>query len=181
MTDATWTTVLSSPLGRLRLVGGPALSGLYLEEHRHAPDSGTWREDSAPFSTTVEQLEQYFAGERLVFDIPLAPVGTPFQQAVWQALLAIPYATTVSYGAVAVAVGRPRAVRAVGLANGRNPISVIVPCHRVIGADGRLTGYGGGMPRKRWLLDHEARTAAAQPSRRHGSSSLAPAPEPALF
>ncbi len=101
------------------------------------------------------QLEEYFAGERTSFDIPLAPEGAPFEREVWRALEEIPYGETVSYGEIARRVGQPTAARAVGTANGRNPIAVIVPCHRVIGADGSLTGYGGGLERKRLLLELE--------------------------
>ncbi len=107
----------------------------------------------------VEQLDDYFQGRRQQFSLPLAAEGTPFQQRVWQELLAIPYGRTVSYLDIARAIGRERAVRAVGAANGQNPISIIVPCHRVIGSNGQLTGYGGGLWRKEWLLDHE-RTVA---------------------
>ena len=105
----------------------------------------------------VEELRAYFAGERFEFGLPLAPKGTPFQQAVWLALRDIPYGTTSSYGAVARSIGRPSASRAVGMANSRNPIGIVVPCHRVIGSGGALTGYAGGLDRKRWLLAHEAR------------------------
>lgn len=105
----------------------------------------------------VEELRAYFAGERFEFALPLAPKGTPFQQTVWLALRDIPYGTTVSYGAVARSIGRPSASRAVGMANSRNPIGIVVPCHRVIGSSGALTGYAGGLDRKRWLLAHEAR------------------------
>jgi methylated-DNA-[protein]-cysteine S-methyltransferase len=104
---------------------------------------------------TAEQLAEYFAGERREFDLPLAARGTGFQEIVWRALLAIPFGETCSYGEIAKAIGRPSASRAVGAANGRNPISIIIPCHRVIGSTGELTGYGGGMDNKRWLLDHE--------------------------
>jgi methylated-DNA-[protein]-cysteine S-methyltransferase len=110
-------------------------------------------------SAARTQLDQYFAGQRRDFDLPLCPAGTAFQRAVWGELMRIPFAATTSYGDVASRVGRPRAVRAVGAANGRNPIALIVPCHRVIGSDGTLTGYGGGLPIKRWLLAHEQRIA----------------------
>jgi methylated-DNA-[protein]-cysteine S-methyltransferase len=110
----------------------------------------------------VRQLREYFAGERRDFDLPLEPAGTPFQLTVWDALRGIPYAETINYGQLAVRVGNPTASRAVGLANGRNPISIVVPCHRVIGANGSLTGYGGGLDRKRTLLDLERRTAGAE-------------------
>ena len=110
----------------------------------------------------AEQLREYFDGTRRVFDLPLAPEGTAFQRIAWRALEAIPYAETRSYGEQARAIGRPAASRAVGAANGKNPISIIVPCHRVIGASGDLTGYGGGMDAKRWLLAHEQRVATTR-------------------
>ena len=139
-----------SPIGPLLLTGdGRALTGLYMGR---AP-SGT-RDDTA-FTHAREQLDAYFAGELERFDIPLSPRGTEFQRRVWDALREIPYGETTSYGALAAQIGRPGAARAVGLANGRNPISIVVPCHRVIGAAGALTGYGGGLERKRWLLAHE--------------------------
>lgn len=112
----------------------------------------------------VAQLEEYFAGRRTAFDLPLHAAGTPFQQRVWQALCAVPYGETASYGEIAAAIGKPRAARAVGLANGRNPVAILVPCHRIIGGDGALTGYGGGLERKRWLLDHERRARARGPA-----------------
>jgi methylated-DNA-[protein]-cysteine S-methyltransferase len=151
---ASYFTTVESPIGELTLTGdGQALTGLYMEHHRHRPplDPGAVR-DPAPFAEARWQLAQYFAGERTAFDLPLAPVGTPFQREVWDALVAIPYGQTISYGELARRVGRPAASRAVGLANGRNPISIVVPCHRVIGASGSLTGYGGGIDRKRFLL-----------------------------
>jgi methylated-DNA-[protein]-cysteine S-methyltransferase len=151
--------VLESPIGDLTLVGSPddELVGLYLEQHRHRPaiESFGLRDDSI-LPKVVHQLAEYFAGERTTFDVPLAPVGTPFQQEVWTALVDIPYGTTTTYGELALALGKPlTASRAVGLANGKNPISIIVPCHRVIGSTGSLTGYGGGLPRKQQLLDLE--------------------------
>jgi O-6-methylguanine DNA methyltransferase len=113
-------------------------------------------EDATPLlERACQQFQEYFAGEREVFDLPLSFEGTPFQRSVWQEVLAIPYGRTVSYSQVAVAIGKPKAVRPVGTANGRNPLSIIVPCHRVIGSDGSLSGYGGGLWRKEWLLDHE--------------------------
>jgi O-6-methylguanine DNA methyltransferase len=114
------------------------------------------RPQARPLRAAAEQLDQYFAGARRRFDLPLDLPGTPFQQRVWQALSEIPFGETLSYGQLAARIGKPGAARAVGLANNRNPISIIVPCHRVIGADGSLTGYGGGLDRKRWLLAHEA-------------------------
>ena len=117
---------------------------------------GTAAEDPGPFRTAAEQLEAYFAGDRHEFDLVLAPTGTPFQLSVWRGLLEIPYGETRSYGQLAARLGNPGGSRAVGLANGRNPVAIVVPCHRVIGADGTLTGYAGGMDRKRLLLDLEA-------------------------
>ena len=148
-------TTVDSPIGALLLVGeGARLTGLYMEPHRPDP---AWIRDDAPFAETAAQLAEYFAGERPSFDLPLAARGTPFQQEVWERLRAIPYGETTTYGAIAAELGRPAAVRAVGMANGRNPISIVVPCHRVIGAGGALTGYGGGLERKRALLALEAR------------------------
>ncbi len=116
-----------------------------------------WEASLLELKPMVDQLEAYFCGTRTDFDLPLDPVGSEFQMAVWGALCRIPYARTRSYGEIAKAVGQPKAARAVGLANHDNPIAIVIPCHRVIGADGRLTGYGGGLPRKRWLLQHEVR------------------------
>jgi methylated-DNA-[protein]-cysteine S-methyltransferase len=147
---------IDSPLGRLRLVArGDELACVHLPNDP-APLDGD-RRITPILAATAAQLAEYFAGARTEFDLPLAPQGTAFQRIVWDQLLAIPYGVTRSYGEVARAIGRPAASRAVGAANGRNPIAIIVPCHRVIGADGTLTGYGGGMSAKRWLLDHEQR------------------------
>ncbi len=145
-----------SPIGPLTLIGDDAggLAGLYMA-HPWRPDPDDVRDDDA-FAAVREQLAEYFAGHRREFDVPLALEGTPFQREVWRALQDIPYGTTTSYGEVARRIGRPSAVRAVGLANGRNPVSIIVPCHRVIGASGSLIGYGGGLERKRRLLALEA-------------------------
>ena len=150
---------VESPIGRLLLTSnGHALTGLFMEPSREAtqPAEG-WVEDPsiAPLASTVLQLREYFAGGRREFDLPLQFEGTTFQRRVWQELREIPYGETWSYGQLARRIGNPNASRAVGLANGRNPISILVPCHRVIGADGSLTGYGGGLERKRWLLAHE--------------------------
>jgi methylated-DNA-[protein]-cysteine S-methyltransferase len=151
-----WHTV-DSPLGELLLVGdGRALTRLDMAPHR-VPQGD--RRDPEAFADVEAQLRAYFAGELTEFDVSLAPAGTAFQLRVWAALLEIPYGQTASYGAIAAAVGRPDAVRAVGATNGRNPIAVIVPCHRVIGADGTLVGYGGGLARKRLLLELEAEHA----------------------
>lgn len=135
---------------------------------RHAdPESGdTWEASLLTLKPIVDQLEAYFCGALTDFTIPLDPVGTDFQRQVWKALLKIPYGETRSYGDVARAIDQPRSARAVGLANNQNPIAIVVPCHRVIGANGSLTGYGGGMQRKRWLLQHETRftQAAVKPT-----------------
>jgi methylated-DNA-[protein]-cysteine S-methyltransferase len=150
-----WTTT-PSPIGELLLtLDGDALSRLLMPPH--GPDP-TWVRDDAAFAKVVDQLDRYFAGELRDFDLPIAPAGTPFQLQVWQALREIPYGRTWSYRELATRIGNPNASRAVGLANGRNPISVVVPCHRVIGANGTLVGYGGGTERKRWLLDLERGT-----------------------
>jgi methylated-DNA-[protein]-cysteine S-methyltransferase len=149
------SAVHESPVGELTLMSnGNALTAVLFENPRYAlPEQP--RGDDKIIASTRRQLDQYFAGKLKSFDLPLAPQGTPFQQRVWQALQAIPYGVTRSYGEQAKAIGNPAAVRAVGLANGRNPISIIIPCHRVIGANGTLTGYGGGIERKQFLLDLE--------------------------
>ena len=134
-----------------------------MQNHRHGPDETertAWQQDDAYLADTRRQLAEYFAGTRMVFDLPLdldALGGTAFQRRVWTTLIDIPYGKTISYGELARRIGQPAAVRAVGLANGRNPLSIVIPCHRVIGASGALTGYGGGMERKRMLLDLELR------------------------
>jgi methylated-DNA-[protein]-cysteine S-methyltransferase len=151
-------TTFDSPIGALLAVGdGRALHGLYMQEGRTAiavhPD---WREAGEPFAAVRAQLADYFAGARTAFDLPLELDGSPFQRRVWRALQEIPYGETTSYGELARRIGIPSAARAVGVANCHNPVAVIVPCHRVIGADGSLTGYGGGLERKRTLLELEA-------------------------
>jgi len=151
---------MRSPIGTLCLAAeDDRLVGLYLPD-RPAPTGPKQR--SAVLTRAAAQLDEYFAGERRDFDLPLAPSGTEFQTAVWLALAKIPFGETCSYGELARVVGRPSASRAVGAANGANPIAIILPCHRVIGSNGTLTGYGGGLPMKRWLLDHER--AFVQPS-----------------
>lgn len=156
-------TVVDSPLGQLTLVAAAedgALTGLYLPEQRHRPAAGAFGDaDAAPFTEAVSQLESYFDGRRTGFDLLLRPAGTPFQRMVWDALREIPYGQTLSYGQLAARIGRPAASRAVGLANGRNPITIIVPCHRVVGIAGNLTGYAGGLDRKQYLLTLERRAA----------------------
>ncbi|MEU5880927.1 methylated-DNA--[protein]-cysteine S-methyltransferase [Spirillospora sp. NPDC047279] len=154
-------TVMESPYGPLTLVATDGvLSGLYMNLQRHRPQEETFGDrepdsGAVPFGPVVEQLTAYFAGELTTFEVPLAMRGTPFQQTVWAALQEIPYGETISYGRLAERIGNPAASRAVGLANGKNPISIIVPCHRVVGSTGSLTGYGGGVERKRRLLDFE--------------------------
>jgi methylated-DNA-[protein]-cysteine S-methyltransferase len=172
-------TNIPSPIGELLLTtDGEAISGLYIQDGLAAvePDAG-WRRDDGPFADARAQLGEYFAGERTEFDLPLAPDGTEFQRRVWDELRAIPYGETRSYAELARALGKPGAARAVGSANARNPITVIVPCHRVIGSSGDLAGFSGGVERKRLLLDLEATgeapkfyTAAARPPSRREAS-----------
>jgi methylated-DNA-[protein]-cysteine S-methyltransferase len=154
-----FTLIAKSPVGPLRFYateGG--LTAIYLENHKGAPVlTATEREDHPVLLAARRQLEEYFAGGRVAFDLPLEPVGTPFQQTVWKALREIPLGATWSYGDLARRIGRAGAARAVGAANGKNPLSIVVPCHRVVGTDGTLTGYAGGVPVKRWLLEHEQR------------------------
>jgi methylated-DNA-[protein]-cysteine S-methyltransferase len=163
-------TVADSPVGPLTLVAsGGALAGLYLNDQRHHPGPGAFGDPDTGqhaglLAEVSSQLQQYFDGSRTEFDLRLTLHGTAFQRRVWAALRGIPYGQTVSYGQLADQIGRPSASRAVGLANGRNPISIIVPCHRVVGADGSLTGYGGGIERKRYLLDHELRVSGQAPA-----------------
>jgi methylated-DNA-[protein]-cysteine S-methyltransferase len=160
------TTTIETPIGRLTLTAEDgALTGLHMHEQRHfpvavPPGAATVGagEELAPF---VQALQAYFAGELTDFELPLDLRGTPFQRRVWQALQEIPYGETISYGELASWVGNPNASRAVGSANGRNPVAIIVPCHRVIAADGGIGGYGGGLERKTWLLEHEGAWAPA--------------------
>ncbi|WP_406442487.1 methylated-DNA--[protein]-cysteine S-methyltransferase [Streptomyces sp. NBC_00631] len=150
-------TVTDSPYGPLTLVAEDGtLCGLYMADQRHRPPEETFGDpDDEPFAEVKDQLAAYFDGELTEFTLELRLNGTPFQRSVWEQLSLIPYGETRSYGELAEALGNPQASRAVGLANGRNPIGIIVPCHRVIGAGGSLTGYGGGLPRKQRLLDFE--------------------------
>ncbi|NMM25386.1 MAG: methylated-DNA--[protein]-cysteine S-methyltransferase [Phycicoccus sp.] len=155
-------TVIDSVVGTLTLVADEgAIVGLYMDLQRHRPDDDALGEPDSrgrevePFKAAADQLDAYFAGELTRFDVPLAPRGSEFQQRVWAALQEIPYGWTESYGELAERIGSPGGARAVGLANGKNPIGVIIPCHRVVGADGSLTGYGGGLDRKKQLLDLE--------------------------
>ncbi|BBL35729.1 methylated-DNA--protein-cysteine methyltransferase [Nitrosomonas stercoris] len=155
-------TMIDSPIDPLLLTSdGKFLTGLYMEKEAKKLlaeiKKANWVQDqeAVPFKETIAQLNAYFAGELHEFDLPLKASGTPFQEAVWHALATVPYGETVSYKEIAERVHLPKASRAVGMANGRNPISIIIPCHRVIGANGKLTGYGGGLERKEWLLEHE--------------------------
>ncbi|MEU3840532.1 methylated-DNA--[protein]-cysteine S-methyltransferase [Streptomyces sp. NPDC028635] len=154
-------TVIDSPCGPLTLVADDGvLCGLYMTAQRHRPPEETFGDrDPTPFAEAEEQLKAYFAGQLREFTLELRLAGTPFQRRVWELLRAIPYGERRTYGDLAAALGAPRASRAVGLANGKNPIGIIVPCHRVVGADGGLTGYGGGLSRKRQLLDFEGGAA----------------------
>ena len=161
------TCRMASPLGEILLVADPAgtaLCGLYLEGQKYfPPDAGQWR--AAPrlplFRRAVEELREYFAGARTRFDVPLAPAGTPFQRRVWSAIADVPFGETITYAELARRCGRASAVRAAGAATGRNPITVMVPCHRIVGSGGALTGYAGGLDRKRALLELESRKAGA--------------------
>ena len=165
MTTATtpllWTTI-DSPVGELFLAGdGNSLSCVYMRRQRHRPaHDPAWIRDDERMAFAADQLREYFGGERTGFDLSLEPRGgDEFERRVWDQLLTIPYGETRSSGEIARAIGAPDAARAVGRANGRNPIAIVVPCHRVIGSDGSLTGYGGGLERKRWLLDFESARA----------------------
>jgi methylated-DNA-[protein]-cysteine S-methyltransferase len=156
---------IDSPIGPLALAGqGSVLTDLRMLNQTYEPNRSDWVPNDRALSDVVDQLEAYFAGERSEFDLDLKLAGSEFQRRVWRALLTIPYGETRSYGQIAEQIGAPGAARAVGLANGRNPIAIVVPCHRVIGASGSLTGYGGGLDRKRWLLDMERSRTSATPS-----------------
>ncbi len=156
-------SVVASPIGPLTLVAaGGALAGVYLDAERvpaAVAGAAAAGEDASALAAAAGQLAEYFAGQRTEFGLPLALNGTDFQRRVWAALRKIPYGETISYGELARGLGQPSASRAVGLANGRNPIPIIVPCHRVVGSDGSLTGYGGGLDRKRFLLALEQRVS----------------------
>lgn len=157
-------TEFNSPLGRFRV--GVSERGVraagFIDNRDDATTGKDWRFVAALDHPAVHQLRGYFAGEVRHFDVSLDPLGTPFQNTVWRALCAVPFASTTSYSAIAQRLGKPTATRAVGAANGQNPIAIIVPCHRVIGKDGTLTGYAAGLERKRWLLAHEAKQAGGQ-------------------
>jgi methylated-DNA-[protein]-cysteine S-methyltransferase len=158
---------VASPIGPLTLVAADGgLAGVYMDAQRHLPPAwalggpaGPGEPAAAPLAEAASQLAEYFAGERTGFELPLALAGTDFQRRVWAGLRDIPYGETISYGELARRIGNASASRAVGLANGKNPVSIIVPCHRVVGSDGSLTGYGGGLDRKRFLLALEQRVS----------------------
>jgi methylated-DNA-[protein]-cysteine S-methyltransferase len=165
---------MDSPVGKVLLTASDrAITGLYLENQKYFPKLAEPAEEEARWSKTDRrssplldlaqtQLAEYFALQRQQFDLPIAPEGTAFQQQVWQLLQQIPFGETISYGTLAQWYGQPQASRAVGAANGRNPISIIVPCHRVVASTGKLTGYAGGLDRKQWLLTHEQTTTQGQ-------------------
>ena len=162
MNESAYYSYHSSPVGDLLLISdGEALTGLHLPQHDGTPaplpETGTaGRRDDRAFRDVRDQLRTYFAGERFAFDFPMRMAGTPFQRLAWSGLLTIPFGATVSYAEQARRIGRPGSSRAVGSANGKNPIAIVVPCHRVIGSNGSLIGYGGGLDLKRWLIEHEA-------------------------
>ena len=163
--DATCYRTMDSPVGLLTLAGmGGRLQHLRMVDQTYEPNRADWQLDESAFADTVEQLDEYFRGTRYEFDVDLDLVGTAVQKNVWEALLTIPYGETRSYAEIASQIGAPGAFRAVGLANGHNPIGIIVPCHRVIGANGSLTGYGGGLDRKRMLLGMEKSNSPALPT-----------------
>jgi methylated-DNA-[protein]-cysteine S-methyltransferase len=161
--DRTSFDELATPIGTLRLVAGPAglLAIEFPSRVTATPAAAGWRREPAPFRSLARQLGEYFAGRRREFEVELAPLGTPFQRAVWAQLRAIPFGTSISYAELARRVGRPSAFRAVGGANGANPWPIVVPCHRVVGSDRSLTGFGGGLEIKRALLRLEAEASGA--------------------
>lgn len=154
----TYYGLTDTPFARLLLVGSAdgALEGVYLADHERAPQiDPDWAPDAGRLDDVRKQFDEYFTGDRRTFELETWPAGSEFQRQVWSALQEIPYGETASYGEIAEQIGRPQASRAVGAANGQNPISIVIPCHRVIGASGRLTGYGWGLAKKSWLLQHE--------------------------
>jgi methylated-DNA-[protein]-cysteine S-methyltransferase len=153
---------LESPVGTLLIAGDDAIRRIeFPQKGKPSRPEPHWKESMrGPIAEAARQLREYFAGERNSFDLPLAPEGTPFQRSVWRRLQEIPYGETISYGELAKRVGNPKASRAVGAANGRNPVAIVIPCHRVIGADGTLTGFGGGLPTKEALLGLEKKSLA---------------------
>lgn len=170
----------SSPLGTLLLAAtDKGLSGLYFEQHKYFLGPQGWRRDASHphLREAARQLDEYFAGKRRSFEVALDLRGTPFQRAVWEALLALPYGCTTTYQAIARDIAKPLAIRAAGTAIGRNPVSIIVPCHRVLGAAGSLSGYAGGLERKRFLLaleGEEKREGGQEEARRYATAEHAP-------
>ncbi len=159
-------TYMKSPNGTILLARSDAgLTHINFQEGKHKVQPGvSWRREDGPLLEAIDQLRAYFDGTRQAFDLPLAPDGTSFQQKVWRALQKIPCGETITYGELAARIGRPTASRAVGAANGQNPLPIVIPCHRVIGADGKLTGYAGGLKIKKALLDHEQRVSGVAPA-----------------
>jgi len=154
----TTTAIFESPLGLVRITGDDA--GVSVISCTNIPENNVVETQpvdqlSGPVSLAAQQLQEYFAGTRQIFNFPMNPVGTTFQQTVWKALLDVPFGTSLSYLALSRRIGDEKAIRAVAAANGRNPLWIVVPCHRIIGSDGSLTGYAGGLWRKQWLLEHE--------------------------
>jgi methylated-DNA-[protein]-cysteine S-methyltransferase len=170
MKGVVYFDCMSSRLGEMVLASdGDALSGAWFDGQRHQPQIGPdWQRQPglAVLRRAAAELAEYFAGERFAFDVPLAPSGTPFQRELWRAIAGVPYGETIAYRELAARAGRPASIRAAGAATGRNPLSIIVPCHRIVGADGALTGYAGGLARKRALLALERATGAAVPAPR---------------
>lgn len=165
MMDNMRYRTMDSPVGLLTLAGRTGrLQHLRMVDQTYEPDRAGWEKDDSAFPEAVMQLQEYFRGERREFDLDLELAGTAFQRRVWEALLTIPYGETRSYGQIAQQIDAPSAFRAVGLANGHNPIGIVVPCHRVIGANGSLTGYGGGLDRKKLLLGMERKNSPAIPT-----------------
>ena len=158
MASTSFYTTVKSPVGNITLISsGKGLSGVYLSGQDFSSRAARPLKNPKLFTKAVKQLKEYFSGKRKDFNLPLASEGTVFQKQVWKKLRAIPYGQTQSYGEVAKAIKAPKASRAVGMANNKNPLCIVVPCHRVIGANGKLTGYAGGLRTKKWLLDHEAK------------------------
>lgn len=176
MSTVIYFSFIESPLGRMVARGdGEFVTGLFIPPHKHWQGIGdAWQRRDELFAELRDQLAEYFAGRRRAFDVPIKLTGTPFQQQVWRELTRIPFAATISYAQLATRIGRPDASRAVGHANGRNPISILVPCHRVVGSDGALVGYAAGVDKKRWLLEWERRAtpSPSRAARRPGLTSL---------
>lgn len=171
---------MDSPVGRLLLAGdGDQIKLIsFPSGNKCRQAEPEWTAEAGPFGETIAQLRAYFAGELADFELPLAPEGTDFQRSVWDALLKIPYGATVSYGEIARAIGRPKASRAVGAANGDNPIPIVVPCHRVIGSTGKLTGFGGGLEIKATLLDLERRHRPQRETQASFAFATSTSPQP---